>query len=463
MLLLLLYLTATGVAVLLWLVSLQRNAVSFVDILWPVLHLIPATQILIIASAGEAVPWSTLLTYLLLFAWATRLMTHLAARAAGEPEDGRYVDIRNNNEPGFRYKSVYIIFGLQSFLACTIALLFIPIASGESWSDLVFSLGYATSVAGFFYETLADEQLTAFRKSSSKQGLLETGLWSSCRHPNYFGEWLVWVGFTTISIAHGGWWSIFILAGITFLLIQFSGVARMEKTIPDRRPRYSTYIQKIPAFFPRRNSLFIVGFIIVATIVGQNIRAQPAEDTWLWHADMNGRNIGQHSFDITREADIVSVESNAQFDIRFFLLGAYTYQHQSVEHYDKNGCLLQMRSETQTGSEKNTVVGKQLADQSFLVSTNDASLRSHECLMTFAYWNPKILQQSKLINAQTGKIVPVDIQFVGTEKYNHIEAERYELSAPDLQITLWYTLGDRRWIGLASTMGNGKILTYQII
>ena len=83
--------------------------------------------------------------------------------------------------------------------------------------------------------------------------------------------------------------------------------------------------------------------------------------------------------------------------------------------------------------------------------------------MTFAYWNPKILQQSKLINAQTGKIVPVDIQFVGTEKYNHIEAERYELSAPDLQITLWYTLGDRRWVGLASTMSNGKILTYQII
>ena len=83
--------------------------------------------------------------------------------------------------------------------------------------------------------------------------------------------------------------------------------------------------------------------------------------------------------------------------------------------------------------------------------------------MTFAYWNPKILQQSKLINAQTGKIVPEDIQFVGTEKYKRIDAERYELSTPDLQITLWYTLVDRRWIGLASTMGNGKILTYQII
>lgn len=271
MLLLLVYLTATGVAVLLWLVSLQRNAVSFIDILWPVLHLIPATQILIIASAGEAVSWSTLLTYLLLFVWATRLMTHLATRAAGAPEDGRYVDIRDNNEPGFRYKSIYIIFGLQSFLACTIALLFIPIADGESWSGLLFSLGYATSVAGFFYETLADEQLTAFRKNSSQQGLLETGLWNSCRHPNYFGEWLVWLGFTIISIAHGGWWSIFILAGITFLLLQFSGVARMEKTIPNRRPRYSAYIQNIPAFFPRRNSFFIVAFIITATIVSENI------------------------------------------------------------------------------------------------------------------------------------------------------------------------------------------------
>lgn len=304
MTLLVVYLTAASVAILLWVVSLRRNEVSFVDILWPVLHVIPATQMLIIASPNASVPWTTFLTYLLLFVWATRLTTHLANRAAGATEDSRYVDIRNNNEPGFRYKSVYIIFGLQSFLACTISLLFLPIAHGESWSNLLFSIGYATSLAGLFYETVADEQLTAFRKNGTQQGLLDVGLWSSCRHPNYFGEWLVWVGITIISIAHGGWWGIFMLAGVTFLLLQFSGVARMETTIPNRRPRYSLYMQKVPAFFPRRNSIFILGFILLATLVSQSVRAESTEGTWDRQTADDARTKGNQSFNSTQKRNI---------------------------------------------------------------------------------------------------------------------------------------------------------------
>ena len=76
------------------------------------------------------------------------------------------------------------------------------------------------------------------------------GLWRFTRHPNYFGEFCLWWGFTAMAVSAGAWWC---LAGpllLTVLLLRVSGVRLLEKDIGNRRPRYADYVLKTNAFFP---------------------------------------------------------------------------------------------------------------------------------------------------------------------------------------------------------------------
>ena len=112
-----------GVAVAAWVVSVMIRNVAFVDSLWSLFFLIAA-----VVFAVQAAPLSArgLLVTLLVAIWALRLCLHITARNWGEPEDYRYRKIRENNEPGFAFKSLYIVFGLQGLLAWFIAMPLIP-------------------------------------------------------------------------------------------------------------------------------------------------------------------------------------------------------------------------------------------------------------------------------------------------------------------------------------------------
>ena len=80
---------------------------------------------------------------------------------------------------------------------------------------------------------------------------MNTGLWRYTRHPNYFGEAVLWWGLGLIGVAAGGWLGLAGTAIITFLLIRVSGVAMLEKTLKETKPGYADYIARTPAFFPR--------------------------------------------------------------------------------------------------------------------------------------------------------------------------------------------------------------------
>jgi len=169
----------------------------------------------------------------------------------GEPEDRRYQEIRRNNEPHFGLKSLYIVFGLQGFLAWVISipLLFTlyPVTNFH-WLDAVAVLLW---LVGFIFESLADWQLFRFRRDDANQGkVLDSGLWRYSRHPNYFGEFCIWWGFYLLAIPTGGWWTIYAPALMTLLLLKVSGVLLMEKGIGSRRPAYQAYIERTNAFIP---------------------------------------------------------------------------------------------------------------------------------------------------------------------------------------------------------------------
>jgi len=239
-----------AVAFVFWLFSLWRNDVSIVDSLWSLMFLLTAaTYVLLTDEAGSRTPW----LLALVTAWAIRLSAYITWRNHGKEEDYRYREIRRNNEPGFRFKSLYLVFGLQALLAWLISLPLLAAISGSgtlSWLDLA---GIALWSVGFFFETVGDWQLARFKSGPDSEGrVCDRGLWRYTRHPNYFGDFALWWGFFLIAWSAGAAWTIFAPLLMSFLLLKVSGVALLEKDIGKRRPGYAEYARVTNAFFPGR-------------------------------------------------------------------------------------------------------------------------------------------------------------------------------------------------------------------
>jgi steroid 5-alpha reductase family enzyme len=235
---------AWGISVLL------RNA-GVADIFWGLGFVLIACLTFVMGS-GYA-PRAMLLA-VLATTWGLRLAVHIWARNRGEPEDRRYRALREKEGERFWYSSLYKVFWMQGVLLWIISL--VLQAGGASatparwtWLD---GLGVFLWAAGFVFETAADWQLTQFKKNPSNKGkVMNRGLWKYTRHPNYFGESLIWWGFFVIVLSTPTfWWTVISPATITFLLIRVSGVRLLESTIQKRRPEYEAYIRNTSAFFP---------------------------------------------------------------------------------------------------------------------------------------------------------------------------------------------------------------------
>jgi steroid 5-alpha reductase family enzyme len=237
-----------GVGVASWVLSVFKKDVSFVDSLWSLFFLVAAA---VFAFAAEPLSIKGKVVLVLVAIWALRLSIYITARNWGHPEDYRYQSIRANNEPGFAFKSLYIVFGLQGVLAWLVALPLLPaITSGVAfnWID---GIAAALWLIGFIFEAGGDYQLSRFKaRVDSKGRVLDSGLWRYTRHPNYFGEFCIWWSFYLFAVASGGWWSIASPLLMSILLLKVSGVAMLEKTISERRPEYADYIRRTNAFFP---------------------------------------------------------------------------------------------------------------------------------------------------------------------------------------------------------------------
>jgi steroid 5-alpha reductase family enzyme len=236
------------VAVVFWLVSLLRNDVSIVDSLWSLMFLLAAG---VYALMSQDTGPRTYLVLAMVLIWALRLSIYITVRNHGEPEDYRYQEIRANNQPGFRYKSIYIVFGLQALLAWIISMPLVAAINGQSQLGYLDYIGVAVWVVGVSFEAVGDLQLSRFRKDPANKGkVLDSGLWRYTRHPNYFGNFTLWWGFYLVALSAGGWWTIFSPILMAFMLLKVSGVALLEKDISSRRPEYQRYIRNTNAFFP---------------------------------------------------------------------------------------------------------------------------------------------------------------------------------------------------------------------
>jgi steroid 5-alpha reductase family enzyme len=115
----------------------------------------------------------------------------------------------------------------------------------------LFPAGIAVMLAGAVIEALADRQKAQFRQRDDKPGVLDTGLWGWSRHPNYFGDSVVWDGAWIAAAASSpGAWTVPAPAVMSWLLIFATGAKRTEARMQER-PGYRDYQQRVPIFFPR--------------------------------------------------------------------------------------------------------------------------------------------------------------------------------------------------------------------
>jgi steroid 5-alpha reductase family enzyme len=235
-------------AVLGWLLSLPLRNVSIVDSMWSLMFLLAALTYAVGQATHGPRAW---LVIGLVSIWSVRLAAYITWRNRGHGEDFRYQRIRANNDPGFAFKSLYIVFGLQAGLAWVISLPLLAAINSTAplgWLDMV---GVALWLVGMVFEAGGDWQLARFKADPTNRGkVLDTGLWRYTRHPNYFGDFCLWWGLFLVALAGGGWWS---LAGpllMSFMLLKVSGVALLERDIGERRPAYRDYVRRTNAFFP---------------------------------------------------------------------------------------------------------------------------------------------------------------------------------------------------------------------
>jgi steroid 5-alpha reductase family enzyme len=236
-----------ALGMLAWGVSVLRRDVSIVDSLWSLFFLVAAAIFMLHATSFSA---RGLIVATLVAVWSLRLSAHITLRNRGHGEDYRYRAIRANNEPGFVYKSLFIVFGLQGVLAWVVSLPLLAAILSDAPLSFVDYLAVLLWLVGFVFEAVGDYQLSSFRHKDGGRRVLDTGLWRYTRHPNYFGDFCVWWAFYLFALAGGGWWTVVSPLLMTFLLLRVSGVAMLESTIGERRPEYADYARRTNAFFP---------------------------------------------------------------------------------------------------------------------------------------------------------------------------------------------------------------------
>ena len=239
-----------GMMTLLWLVSLHLKNASIIDIFWGIGFIVVAWLAFALTPQGY-LPRKLLIGTLVTL-WGLRLAIHIGLRNLGKLEDFRYAKWRAEHGTRWWWFSFIQVFLLQGFLMWVISA---PIlAAMTSGFPAILTpldwLGALLWAFGLLFEAGGDAQLMAFKTNPANKGKLFTGgLWKYTRHPNYFGEALVWWGFYLIALAAGRWWTMFSPVLMTYLLLKVSGVAMLERTMR-QKPDFEEYKRRTSAFFP---------------------------------------------------------------------------------------------------------------------------------------------------------------------------------------------------------------------
>ncbi|MCA8984044.1 MAG: DUF1295 domain-containing protein [Planctomycetaceae bacterium] len=239
-----------GMMVVLWIVSIPLRDVSIVDIFWGPGFIMVAWASYLFSIQQRKTCY---LLPLMVTLWGLRLAVYLASRNWGKGEDARYAALRRHAGPSFAATSLLTVFGLQGVVMWVISLpLQLGIPANLGVLNTFTYLGLGLWGLGLACETLGDWQLARFRARPENRGkVLDRGLWRYTRHPNYFGDFLVWWGFWFVAVSPGmHYWTIISPLGMSVLLMFISGVTLLERGLRETKPDYAEYAARTQPFFP---------------------------------------------------------------------------------------------------------------------------------------------------------------------------------------------------------------------
>lgn len=188
----------------------------------------------------------------LVLIWGIRLAVHIAIRKKGKGEDFRYAKWRQEWGRWFVLRSYFQIYMLQGvFLLIISSPVILVNLSARPGLTIIDVLGIVVWCVGFIFEAGGDVQLKQFKKNPENKGkIMTSGLWTYTRHPNYFGESVMWVGVFLLAVSvQNGWVAIISPLTITFLLLRVSGIPMLEKKYEGNK-EFELYARRTNAFFP---------------------------------------------------------------------------------------------------------------------------------------------------------------------------------------------------------------------
>jgi len=195
--------------------------------------------------------------------------------------------------------------------------------------------------------------------------------------------------------------------------------------------------------------------------------AMPIAEAKEWSFDvwLDKQKIGTHTFSLDQNR----LQSRARFKVKVLFINAYRYQHQADETW-QGQCLSQLTAHTEENKEITDVRGQQQDDQ-FVIEQKTGRQSLPACVMTFAYWNPEILKQTRLLNPQNAEYLDVTLTDEGRQtiqvKGQYMVAHQYRLNGKyqgkeKLKITVWYD-EQQDWVALESITPEGYRIIYKLI
>lgn len=241
----------TGVQAVAAGLGLPRGRRDYADGAWgPGLAAVAVTS----AAVGNGSPWRRWALAAVTTAWATRLETLMVKRLRdSDEEDARYTEFLDGDAPPAVVVKVFVTQAAAQLLVSAPIQLAAASQLPRTPRRWLFPLGISVMVIGAVVEAAADRQKARFmeRDRDERPDVLDSGLWGWSRHPNYFGDSVLWDGaWLAAAAAAPGAWTLPAPVAMNYLLIYATGAKRTEERMQER-PAYRDYQQRVAFFLPR--------------------------------------------------------------------------------------------------------------------------------------------------------------------------------------------------------------------
>lgn len=194
------------------------------------------------------------------------------------------------------------------------------------------------------------------------------------------------------------------------------------------------------------------------------VALQDVSDQWRFRVYLDEKEIGYHHFYLAEDGPHRQLKSVASFEYRLMFVTLFRYEHENLETWSGD-CLQSIRSRTDSNGDNYTVHGLRF-DGVFQVVASEGDAALPPCVMSFAYWNPAFLEESRLLNTQDGRYLEVEVSPPVRDRLEvrgeMMPTNRYHLEAGDLRLDLWYS-DQNEWLALESTLESGRTLRYEPI